>query len=221
MAILSVFDLNDELLWACLIKLPADFITGVFLALYTRHILFRESPSKMASDQQAQTHLALSTILYTCITFIMSGFAAVSLTYGTTLSETPEAAAPDPGTMIIAIIMMFVIIWVQRFQWLPIAAAAGYPVKPFLHFMGWGFGLSIRIFGLWLLASLPGFLMMGMTEEALRLATGATSIVDMEWPAVGLAFLVRALATTLTVVITTAGSIHAIRHCMKGIDHHV
>lgn len=224
MTILSLFHLNDQLLWACVIKLPSDFITGVFLALYSRHILFRETPSQMADDPQAQNHLALSTIFYTTIAFIMSGLAAFSLTYGNQISQmqTQDIPTPlDPKSMGLALVTLAVMIWVQRFQWLPIAAAAGYPIKSFLQFMGWGFALPIRIFALWIFASIPGFLITGMTDEALRLATGATGITDMEWPAVGLAFLVRALASTLTVIITTAGSIHAIRHCMKGREGHV
>lgn len=209
---LDLLQLANGVLWAGVFRVPGDFVKGIFLALYVRYLLFKETPLQAAQSADSQRDLATSTLLYTAISFAFSGLmAGLAMVYG----RLDPAQAQTPVAMVSSIAGLTAVIWLFRYQWLPIGAAAGYPVRSFIKFLGTGFALPVRILALWLLGSLPSVLILGFCGEIVRVIGGFNSLPEISGPAGWLFYLINSAVSVVTAAILAAASVHAIKHCMK------
>lgn len=211
MLFLDLTPLGESVLWAGVVKVPADFVKGIFLALYVRYLLFKDTPQTLAENTEGQRAVASSAIVFTALSFLFSGALAFLAVTNQEIGQTPSLAL-----MIGSAVSLVAVLWLFRYQFLPVAAAAGFPARPFLAFLGYGFALPIRIFALWVLTSMPTILILGTLAEILRLLGGFESLSGMQGPAAWLLYLVNAALATLTAAVQTAASVYAIKHGMKG-----
>lgn len=211
--ILDLTPLGGSLFWAGVLKVPADFIKGIFLALYVRFILFGDTPHKLVDNHEGQKAVAASTIIFTALSLVFSGILAALAfsTYGVS-----AAAPPQPWVMLASGAGLVIVLWLFRYQFLPVAAAAEFPLRPFISFLGSGLALPIRILALWILAALPSVIILGFAGEVLRALGGFAELSDMRGPAAWLFYLINSGLGVATSVVQTAAAIHAIRHGMKG-----
>lgn len=200
--------------WATIFKVPGDFIKGIFLALYIRFLLFNELPAQATQSPESQSDLALSALLYTAVQFVYGGvMTALLLLYG---PEPTAGVAPSPLMAAGSLVGLAAILWLFRYEWLPVGAAAGHPMRSFTAFLGHDWGLSLRIFALWVLASLPAFFALGLVGQIVMEIGDVQTMAQMDGPGKWLFFFANAIFTTLTATVTAGASVFAIRHCMKG-----
>ena len=150
--------------------------------------------------------------MFTVLGLLFAGIVAL-LSGITDMKQLEAGTAPDTISMIGSGVGLVAILWLFRYQWLPIAAAAGMNVKEFTKNLGFGLGLPLRIFGLWMMCSIPAFIVMTIAS-ALLSTMGGGGDQPLDTALLWVLFFVNSIVATITVLIQGAASVHAIRFCM-------
>lgn len=208
----DIFNVEDNALWLGVLKVPDDFVKGITVAVYVRYLLFKQLPIDAMQKDDAQRAIATSTILFTVLGLLFAGIVAL-LTGVVDMKELEDGAAPNALSIIGSGFGLVSILWLFRYQWLPIAAAAGMDVKQFTKGLGYGLGLPLRIFGLWFVCSIPAFIIMSLSASVLDAVSNAGE-QGLDTPFLWALFVINAIVATITVLIQSASSVHAIRFCM-------
>lgn len=213
LVLVDVLGLTKNLLLATVIKVPDDFIRGLLMAMYVRYLLLHETPEQMMKSPAGQISVLHSTLIFTALNFVYGGIMAG---VGTMMMGTKDAASLPPASAFLGLAAMGFVVWLFRFQWLPIVAAAGMPVVTFAKEMGGGFVLSLRIFALMFFISIPSFFIMGLATEISANIAQIETMNDMAKPLLWLLLLLSVFLSLLTSLVQTAASVHALKFCMKG-----
>lgn len=208
----DIFNVEDNALWLGIIKVPDDFVKGITIAVYVRYLLFKQLPSDAIKHDDAQRAIATSTILFTVLGLLFAGIVAL-LSSVMDMQQLEDGAQPDVISIVGSGFGLIAILWLFRYQWLPVAAAAGMNVKEFTKNLGFGLGLPLRIFGLWFVCSVPAFIVMTLSGGILSTISNAGE-QGLDTPFLWALFVINAVVATLTVLVQAAASVHAIRFCM-------
>lgn len=217
----TINGLDTDFTKQALLMLPSYFADGWVMSHLVRLVYldqrwpFRPTGNPqhdMATLRDRAGGIMAGTVCFALIEFLKTGVSGLMLSVamgtGDTPGQMPAPPMPDapvsPYTPFIGIGMIIVTIWVVRYLWLYIPAAAGFSGREYLKRVGGIMG-SIRLLGIWMICTIP-------------LAVAYAFIVPSYNPAqpisVPLAFLmtaVHSLVMMLTTLITTAGVSYAIR----------
>lgn len=212
----DIFNVEGNALWLGVLKVPDDFVKGITIAVYVRYLLFKQMPSDAIKQDDAQRAIAISTIIFTVLGLLFAGIVAL-LSSITDMKQLEQGATPDMLSIVGSGIGLVAILWLFRYQWLPVAAAAGMDVKEFTKGLGYGLGLPFRIFGLWFICSIPAFVILTLSANILSSLSNAGD-QGLDAPLLWVLFVINAIVATITVLIQSAASVHAIRFCMGHKD---
>ncbi len=206
------FSLLDNPLLVAALKVPDEFVRGIVLVLFARFLVLNQPPQLIVNNKPALSDVVAGALTYTALNFILSGLMAgiTTIMYGQTEANT------DPASMVLSMIGIAVMMWMFRYQWLPIAAGTGADLREFARELGTDFGLSFRIFLLWMLIAMPALFVIALATEFIFALSGAESLKDIDGAALWLILAINVLAGLVTVFWQFAASVRAIRFCTQG-----
>ena len=214
-----------------LLMLPSYFADGWVMSHLVRLIYldqrwpFRPTgnpQNDMAVLRDRAGGIMAGTVCFALIEFLKTGLMGAFIMGATPPGVTPGqlpatvAATPavpsSPYTAIAGVLMIGVTIWVVRYMWLYIPAAAGFSGREFLRRVGGLMG-SIRLLGVWMICTVPilfGFILvasalMGPFQSAQGVPPVAEFILNG----------FRVVIIMLTTLITTAGMSYVIRNMFE------
>ena len=211
--VMNGMDAMDKPLLAVLLRIPDDAARGFFLALLVRQVVIREDTIKASLTGLPRIAVLQSTLIFTTLNFVIN---TIMISIGHMVTLTPDPSSMPDNLMLLSLAGMITILAFFRFQWVPIAAAAGMPALSFARNMGGGVLLSLRIFLLWLLISIPSVLLMGMTTEAIAMITHTKDMKLLPSLYTDGLLLLSVILSFFTTIVQTTASIHAIKYCTKG-----
>ncbi len=210
-----------------LLMLPSYFADGWVMSHLVR-LIYLDQRWPFRPTGNAQTDMTVlrdraggimaGTVFFALIEFLktgLMGFMFVAATPpGKTPAQLPEAVAAtpmapsSPYTVLVGLALIVLTIWMVRYLWLYIPAAAGFSGREFLRRVGGLMG-SIRLLGVWMICTVPilfGFIMvasmfLGPFQTPQGLPPAAEFIMNG----------FRVVIVMLTTLITTAGMSYVIR----------
>ena len=212
-----------------LLMLPSYFADGWVMSHLVRLIFLDQrwpfrptgnSQTDMATLRDRAGGIMAGTVCFALLEFLKTGLIGVMFMAATPPGTTPEAmlagGAVDPAasttsspyTAVMGMALIVLTIWMIRYLWLYIPAAAGFSGRAFLRRVGGMMG-SIRLLGVWMICSIPILFLFMIIASVLLGSYTATDDI----PA-ALDFLMNGLRVTvimLTTLITTAGMAYVIR----------
>lgn len=213
-----------------LLMLPSYFADGWVMSHLVRLIYlgqrwpFRptgQPQNDMAMLRDRAGGIMAGTVYFALIEFLKTGVVGFMF-----IGAMPPGSVPDqdavtaaaqtptnPGTALAGMVMILVTIWVVRYLWLYIPAAAGFSGREFLKRVG-GFMGSIRLLGVWMVCSIPILFLFILVASALM---SPFQTPDGIPPAVD--FIMNTFRVTvimITTLITTAGMSYVIRNMFDG-----
>jgi len=206
-----------------LLMLPSYFADGWVMSHLVRLIYldqrwpFRPTgnpQNDMAMLRDRAGGIMAGTVCFALIEFLKTGISGFIFTAATPPGSVPGQMPTTPvvppegvasiATPLIGIAMIVVTIWVVRYIWLYIPAAAGFSGREYLKRVGGLMG-SIRLLGIWMICTIPLAVAYSMMMPAFDPAKPLP---------VSLAFfmnLIHAAVQMIITLITTAGVAYAIR----------
>lgn len=206
-----------------LLMLPSYFADGWVMSHLVR-LIFLDQRWPFRPTGQPQRDMEMlrdraggimaGTVCFALIEFIKTGLTGIMMMAAFPPGHVPgqlpvpEADPPSLQTALMGIGMIVVTVWMVRYLWLYIPAAAGVPGRAYLKRVGGMMG-SIRVLGVWMICSIP--LLFGFMLLASVFLSGVQPGSDVP-PAID--FVMNSLRVTvimLTTLITTAGVAFVIR----------
>jgi len=181
---MAVFSLNmeDNHLRAALILLPAFFAEGWMLSHFIRwQFLGQTWPFKPSGDDDkdmAELDERARGVLSGTISFVLLQMAIAAIWAYVLSFPMDEEALQNPGTelRVFSILFFVFMIWGFRYIWVFIAMAVNYGLLDYIKAVS-NPRLSFYMIGTWLIAVVPGYMvMLGVTLPVLFAEGGDTSV---------------------------------------------
>lgn len=204
-----------DFLRVALVMLPSYFTEGWMLAHLVRFAFYGQRWPFQPTGNQAADQAMLAdraygitagALFYVVIKFLLSGFLEIlgSARAGmpADLSVPAAAASPaSPGTVLLAIGLIFLTLWAFRMVFLYIPAAAGLR-GDFLVRHRQGMRLSLRLLGIWLICFVPTVMVLLFFSSALA-APYVTEGVEIPAHISIILVIFQTLADTLVAMAST------------------
>lgn len=158
------------------------------------------------------------TVCFALLEFLKTGATGIMFTAYMPHGHLPApvSATPDiptsPYTVLIGMALIVLTIWVVRYLWLYIPAAAGFSGREYLRRVG-GFMGSVRLLGVWMICSIPVLFLFVLIASSflapLQTSQGIPPAID---------FIMNSfhvVITMITTLITTAGMSYVIRNMFE------
>ncbi len=200
------------LFWLPVIQLPSSFVMGLQIALILRFTVLQEAPildNGMARMQRNRSVMS-SALVYTAITYFISGLYVGFVKLRDIAEANPEKVAPWMP-LLLAVLVLFM--WGSRWLWLHVPTALGWPSDTFYARLG-RWGASLRIFCLFGLCSVS----MNLIVTFLRVVIAAVAGEGAGGFAAAFDDGVIALASVILSVVFTTCTAAAIRSMSRGRD---
>ena len=207
-----------------LLMLPSYFADGWVMSHLVRLIYLDQrwpfrpvgNPQHdMAMLRDRAGGIMAGTVCFALIDFLKTGISGlvfnIATPPGTVPGQLPATppAVPTEGpasiyTPLIGIAMIVLTIWVIRYLWLYIPAAAGFSGREYLRRVG-GFMGSLRLLGIWMMCTIPLVVVYSILMPGYNPAQPMT-------PAIAIVMnIMHSAISMVTALITTAGVSYAIR----------
>lgn len=209
---IDYFEVKEPLL-AAVINTPSEFIKGVVLALFARFLIYRETPETVATHKAAIPDITSAALIYATLSLVYAGLLVL-------MSQFIDPAKLQNNTFdvqstIVSMVGTAFILWLFRYQWLPVGAAIGLNMRDFTRQLGFGFGLPFRIFLMWAIIAIVPLCAMMLTTEILHKLSGVAELKDLDGAYLWALYFVNVLVGILMVFWQFAASLCAIRFCMQ------
>lgn len=169
---------QDNILRMTLIMLPAVFVEGWMLAHYTRLIFLGQRwPFKPTGNLEQDMFtlrarargVLAGTIVYVLIAMVIYGVMAALTPLMPQSEEAAASARPEIALLMLGVLIATV--WGFRYSFLYVPYAVNLDVRFFSSLFP-GFMSSFRLMGVWLLCSVPFFVILGMVDGMIEGVVG-------------------------------------------------
>lgn len=202
-----------------LYMLPAYFAEGWMLAHFTRLLVLNhrwpflpsgDRNSDMAALSERARGVLAGMIVFVLINLGLGLFNSVVAHYLGSLPEdmTENPENLPPGITVVTLALLVGTLWGFRMLWLYIPFSLNMRGRDYLRSLK-GFMASVHLIGIWLLCSIPFFLVMRMFSGAIITAIGEGSSA---FPL----FVLTAIVDTFKNLLTTAGITFALMQLFGG-----
>lgn len=164
---LRVFNDSMTLFLLPLVQVPSSFVTGLQCGLLLRYLMLGEHPLAPEGEARRIRNKAIteSALVFTAVTYFVTGVYAGLIRLQKLLETTPEAAAPY---MPLAAALLVAMVWGARYLWLHIPVALDWPIRDFYSRIGKWMG-SLRVFALFAMCSLTMNFLAGFSRALVQL----------------------------------------------------
>ncbi len=198
LSVLAVKALHAELAWArsWLIQLPASVFLAWFSFVEVRLLLLGEDPEAAVKSAKRRNVMEISILIN--LLFNMSSLFALMMA---AVAAGMAVSTLHPLEVIVAVLLIYGVLWSLRFAFLPLLAAISYPFERFLLIVE-GPLFSLRLLGLFLSIYFP--IMIALMPFAPYFSRSVKTFSPL-LGYVGLAALSACLTVLSTSLLTAAG----------------
>lgn len=222
--LIVALNLDENFLRQGLVLLPSYFVEGWLVGKVLRFAVFGEIwPQALTGDPQkdamlyAERSKALKAtmIVYVLIKMVLALITSYALSADAAY-QASSAASEDPGTvsMIIAVGLLFILLWSFRLLWLYIPVALGQSVKGFIMRLK-SFSTSLYMLGTWFLCFIPVALLLLMVAQAVGSIFSIELAVEPPVAYTYFMVVVQAFVELLTAIVSSVAMAYTISALYK------
>jgi hypothetical protein len=205
-----IFDLESNYLRQGLLLLPAYFFEGWLIAFFLRLVIYKENIFLFIGKNNPQSGTnkkILDDMLAGTLMYVLMNLTA-SLCWGLLFaqepSQTPLKQESEPNILmfILAMILMYGLLWSVRLSWLHIPVMLGFSLKDYFFSLR-GLKSSVAMLATWLICLFPIMLGIFLISDILATLTQHTP----ETPSMAYKFIILGLKSIVEISINLIAGI--------------